>query len=148
MWPCTPVRRARDSTTSKAYSTCTPFRARTVGASPAQSKAPAACAETRSTCSLSGTSFHAGAPARLAPSSSAHVGCAVSEDFPTGPHWVVHQLVDVPNLPAALTLAEQIATSLSWLRVVDGASVDVSEEDDRSREAKKGLQRARSMNRH
>jgi hypothetical protein len=57
----------------------------------------------------------------------------MAEDFPTGPRWVVHLPVDVPNLPAAFTLAEQIATSLSWLGVVDGGSVEVSEEDDQSR---------------
>jgi hypothetical protein len=60
----------------------------------------------------------------------------MAEDFRTGPQWVVHLPVDVPNLPAALTLAEQIAT-LSLLRVVDGGSVEVSEEDDQSCEAKR-----------
>lgn len=54
------------------------------------------------------------------------------EDFPTGPRWVVHLPVTAPNLPAALKLAEQIATSLAWLGVVDAGSVEVSKEDDQA----------------
>jgi hypothetical protein len=55
------------------------------------------------------------------------------EDFPTGPRWVVHLPIAVPNLPAALTVAEQIVASLGWLEMVDAGSVEVSEEDDQAR---------------
>jgi hypothetical protein len=53
--------------------------------------------------------------------------------LPTGAGWVVHVPVVVPDLAAALALAEQMAAWLGRLPQVDAGGMEVSAEDEQSR---------------
>jgi hypothetical protein len=53
--------------------------------------------------------------------------------FPTGAGWVVHVPIVVPDLNAALALAERMAGWLGRLPQVDAGGMEVSAEDEQSR---------------
>jgi hypothetical protein len=61
--------------------------------------------------------------------------------FPLGPGWVVHLPIMVPDLDAAVLLAEEMAAWLACVPQIDAGAIEVSAEDEQARRVRVLCQR-------